>query len=155
MRYRICFFYTGRGKTVMKKTNEASKQTGLTKRTLQYYDTQGLISVERNSINHRVYEQNTLDRIWEILLYKEIDLGLKEIKQLLDSTEEQKNLYLKQQKEMIEGRIIDLKIQIEFILMLQKYGIPKVPMESEGVTYLEKIKEIEEEMKKVILKRKK
>ena len=99
----------------MKKTNEASKQTGLTKRTLQYYDTQGLISVERNSINHRVYEQNTLDRIWEILLYKEIDLGLKEIKQLLDSTEEQKNLYLKQQKEMIEGRIIDLKIQIEFI----------------------------------------
>lgn len=155
MRYRICFFYTGRGKTVMKKTNEASKQTGLTKRTLQYYDTQGLISVERNSINHRVYEQNTLDRIWEILLYKEIDLGLKEIKQLLDSTEEQKNLYLKQQKEMIEGRIIDLKIQIEFILMLQKYGIPKVPMESEGVTYLEKIKEIKEEMKKVILKRKK
>lgn len=67
----------------------------------------------------------------------------------------QKNLYLKQQKEMIEGRIIDLKIQIEFILMLQKYGIPKVPMESEGVTYLEKIKEIKEEMKKVILKRKK
>ncbi len=49
----------------MKKTNEASKQTGLTKRTLQYYDTQGLISVERNSINHRVYEQSTLERIWD------------------------------------------------------------------------------------------
>lgn len=88
----------------MKKTNEASKQTGLTKRTLQYYDAQGLLSIERTSNNHRVYEQNTLDRIGEILLYKEIDLGLKEIKQLLDSTEEQKNLYLKQQKEVIEGR---------------------------------------------------
>lgn len=146
-------FLYGERKTVMKKTNEASKQTGLTKRTLQYYDAQGLLSIERTSNNHRVYEQNTLDRIWEILLYKEIDLGLKEIKQLLDSTEEQKNLYLKQKKEVIEGRIIDLKIQIEFILMLQKYGIPKVPMESEGVTYLEKIKEIKEELKVEILRK--
>jgi len=146
-------FLYGERKTVMKKTNEASKQTGLTKRTLQYYDAQGLLSIERTSNNHRVYEQNTLDRIWEILLYKEIDLGLKEIKQLLDSTEEQKNLYLKQKKEVIEGRVIDLKIQIEFILMLQKYGIPKVPMESEGVTYLEKIKEIKEELKVEILRK--
>lgn len=146
-------FLYGERKTVMKKTNEASKQTGLTKRTLQYYDAQGLLSIERTSNNHRVYEQNTLDRIWEILLYKEIDPGLKEIKQLLDSTEEQKNLYLKQQKEVIEGRIIDLKIQIEFVLMLQKYGIPKVPMESEGVTYLEKIKEIKEELKVEILRK--
>lgn len=54
---------------------------------------------------------------------------------------------------MIEGRIIDLKIQIEFILMLQKYGIPKAPMESEGVTYLEKIKEIKEELKVEILRK--
>ena len=146
-------FLYGERKTVMKKTNEASKQTGLTKRTLQYYDAQGLLSIERTSNNHRVYEQNTLDRIWEILLYKEIDLGLKEIKQLLDSTEEQKNLYLKQKKEVIEGRVIDLKIQIEFVLMLQKYGIPKVPMESEGVTYLEKIKEIKEELKVEILRK--
>ena len=58
----------------MKKTNEASKQTGLTKRTLQYYDAQGLLSIERTSNNHRVYEQNTLDRIREILLYKELSL---------------------------------------------------------------------------------
>lgn len=139
----------------MKKTNEASKQTGLTKRTLQYYDTQGLISVERNPINHRVYEQSTLERIWEILLYKEINLELREIKQLLDTTEDQKNLYLNQQKRMIENQIIELKVQIELILMFQKFGIPKVPLENEGVTYLEKIREIKEEIKKEILKRKK
>lgn len=101
----------------MKKTNEASKQTGLTKRTLQYYDTQGLISVERNSINHRVYEQSTLERIWEILLYKEINLELREIKQLLDATEDQKNLYLNQQKRTIENQIIELKVQIELIVL--------------------------------------
>ena len=139
----------------MKKTNEASKQTGLTKRTLQYYDTQGLISVERNSINHRVYEQSTLERIWEILLYKEINLELREIKQLLDATEDQKNLYLNQQKRTIENQIIELKVQIELILMFQKCGGPKVPLENEGVTYLEKIREIKEEIKKEILKRKK
>lgn len=137
----------------MKKTNEASKQTGLTKRTLQYYDTQGLISVERNYINYRMYEQSTLERIWEILLYKEINLELREIKQLLDATEDQKNLYLKQQKKTIENQIIELKVEIELILMFQKFGVPKAPLENEGVTYLEKIREIKEEIKKEILKR--
>ena len=61
----------------MKKTNEASKQTGISKRTLQYYDETGLIVVERNANNHRIYDTKVLERVWEILVYKEMHLELK------------------------------------------------------------------------------
>lgn len=36
--------------------------------------------VERASNNHRMYDRRALERIWEILVYKEMDFELKEIK---------------------------------------------------------------------------
>lgn len=41
---------TEKGKTVMKKTNEVSELVGVSKRTLQYYDDEGLISAEDQKI---------------------------------------------------------------------------------------------------------
>ncbi|MBM6852605.1 MerR family transcriptional regulator [Mediterraneibacter glycyrrhizinilyticus] len=39
----------------MKKTNEVSKLVGVSRRTLQYYDDEGLLKVEKSSNNHRIY----------------------------------------------------------------------------------------------------
>ena len=137
------------------KTSEISKIVGISKRTLQFYDDEGMIKVERSENNYRLYDERTLETLWEIIIYKEMGMKIGEIKQLLDATEDQKNLYLNQQRRTIENQIIELKVQIELILMFQKFGVPKVPLENEGVTYLEKIREIKEEIKKEILKRKK
>ena len=59
----------------MKKTNEMSKLAGVSKRTLQYYDDEGLLITERTNDNHRLYDREAMERIWEILVYKEMGLG--------------------------------------------------------------------------------
>lgn len=93
----------------MKKTNEASKQTGVTRRALQYYDDEGLLSVERNAENHRMYDQKALERIWEILVYKEMGFQLQEIKSFVQRygmpmmpLEESKVTYKKRIQELKE-----------------------------------------------------
>ena len=57
----------------MKKINEVSRIVGVSKRTLQYYDDEGILQIERTANNHRVYDQHTLEQIWQILIYKEMD----------------------------------------------------------------------------------
>ena len=61
----------------MKKINEVSQIVGVSKRTLQYYDDEGILPIERTANNHGIYDQQALERIWQILIYKEMDFGLK------------------------------------------------------------------------------
>ena len=42
------------------KISEASKIAGVSKRTLQYYDDEGLLSVKRMENNHRDYDLESL-----------------------------------------------------------------------------------------------
>ena len=44
--------YTEKGKAVVKKTSEISKIAGVSKRTLQYYDDEGMIQVKRSENNY-------------------------------------------------------------------------------------------------------
>ena len=44
----------------MKKINEVSRLAGVSKRTLQYYDDEGLLLIERAQNNHRVYDGDAL-----------------------------------------------------------------------------------------------
>ena len=55
----------------MKKTNEMSKLAGVSKRTLQSYDDEGFLMTERTKDNHRLYDRQAMERIWELLEYKE------------------------------------------------------------------------------------
>lgn len=66
----------GERKGIMKKINEVSQLVGVSKRTLQYYDDEGILLIERTTNNHRVYDQHTLEQIWQILIYKEMDFEL-------------------------------------------------------------------------------
>lgn len=136
----------------MKKTNEASKQTGISKRTLQYYDETGLIVVERNANNHRIYDTKVLERVWEILVYKEMHLELKEIKQLLLLSEEQKEEFLNQRMEILQKEIMDIEVQMGFISLLEKHGMPAVPSEETGLTFTECIMKLKEKIRIEITK---
>jgi DNA-binding transcriptional MerR regulator len=62
-----------------------SKLAGVTPRTLHYYDEIGLLhpaSVAENG--YRYYDEGSLFRLHQILLYRELDLPLAEIKRILD-----------------------------------------------------------------------
>ena len=108
----------------MKGISEVSKLTGVSRRTLQYYDDEGLLLVERSLNNHRIFDQQDLVRIWEILVYKEIQFELKEIKNILHVSSNEQKVILLQRKEAIENKITKLKEQINLITWILDHGMP-------------------------------
>ncbi|WP_044639844.1 MerR family transcriptional regulator [Risungbinella massiliensis] len=69
------------------KVGELAKLTGLTIRTLRYYDQIGLFSPsEYTEAGHRLYNQADLSRLQQILSLKELGLSLEEIRSALAET---------------------------------------------------------------------
>lgn len=62
---------------VFKKIEKVSKLSGVSKRTLQYYDDEGILSVKRSKNNYRLYDDETMERLWKILWYKEMRFRFK------------------------------------------------------------------------------
>lgn len=51
----------------MSKISKVSKRTGLSKRTLQYYDDEGLLHVPRSPDNYRMYDGETMQEQIELI----------------------------------------------------------------------------------------
>lgn len=63
-----------------------ARLSGITTRTLRYYDEINLLKPARvNSSGYRIYGQEQVDRLQQILFYRELDVGLDEIGRLLSS----------------------------------------------------------------------
>ena len=60
---------------IKKRISEVSKLAGVSKRTLQYYDDEGVLVAERSENNHRLYDEEMLEQIWRIIVYKGLDLN--------------------------------------------------------------------------------
>ena len=132
-------FDAEKGQAVMKKVNEVSRLAGVSRRTLQYYDDEGVIKVKRTKNNYRMYDQMALRKLWELMIYKEMGWDLKCIKQILRMTEDKRDkcMYLKIRKNRNE--ILKLQQQNEFIMWIVENGMPSMPEESNDKTYLEQI----------------
>ena len=77
--------------------------TGVSVRTLHYYDEIGLLTpafVDR-STGYRFYDEKSLFRMQEILFYRELDFSLKSIRELLSSPNYDKNKALNEQKHLL------------------------------------------------------
>jgi len=65
---------------------ELSKMSGISTRTLRYYDQIGLLVPPRlSSSGYRIYGENEADILQQILFYRELGVSLGEIKKLLNS----------------------------------------------------------------------
>ena len=126
----------------MKRTNEVSKLVGVSKRTLQYYDDEGVLVAERSENNYRLYDQKALEKVWAIMVYKEMGFDLKEIKQLLMLPDDKQEECFILRIQEIESQIRELKEQAEFISLILTDGMPKIPEENTGITYRRKIAEL-------------
>ncbi len=61
---------------------------GISTRTLRYYDEIGLLKPARiNTSGYRIYGRQEVDRLQQILFYRELDVGLEDIKAIVDSPE--------------------------------------------------------------------
>ena len=63
---------------------ELADLSGISTRTLRYYDEIGLLTPKRDESNlYRVYGEEEVDRLQQILFYRELDVSLNDIQLLL------------------------------------------------------------------------
>ena len=126
----------------MKRVEEVCRLSGVSRRTLQYYDDEGLLPAKRSEENYRLYDEAAMERLWEILWYKEMGFKLKEIKEILAVPRKERKNYLERKIQIIEGEIQDLEKKKKFIQQIEKYGIFPIPVSEDGKikTYKEYIK---------------
>ena len=72
----------------MKTVHEVSRISGVSVRTLHHYDAIGLLKpTALTEAGYRLYDDAALARLQNILLYRELEFPLKEIKAILDHPE--------------------------------------------------------------------
>lgn len=104
----------------MKSVSEVNKLTGVSARTLQYYDEIGLLKPsELTSAGYRLYDEEALQKLQQILFFKELGFTLKEIREFLNHPDYDKIAMFKKQKELLllkrnrTDRLIQLLSRLE------------------------------------------
>ena len=86
----------------MLTVHEVRALTGVSIRTLQYYDDIGLLPPTRyTEAGYRLYDDAALERLQQILLFRELEFPLKEIRRILESPSFDRNRALEQQIELL------------------------------------------------------
>lgn len=86
----------------MKTVSEVSKLTGISVRTLHYYDEIGLLKPTKiNDAGYRFYDNQALETLQQILFFREFNMPLKEIKENLENPDLDKNQLLRGQKKIL------------------------------------------------------
>lgn len=87
----------------MKTIKQVSELSGVSIRTLQFYDEIGLLKPAQVSENgYRQYDDASLAKLQQILFFKELDFTLKEIKAILEDPNFDQQQVFRKQKELIE-----------------------------------------------------
>ena len=108
----------------MKSIRDISRISGVSKRTLQYYDQIGLLKPTAYSeAGYRLYGDEALEKLQQILLYKELEFPLKEIRRILSSDDYDRNRALEQQIELLMMKKEHLENLILFAKGIHGMGI--------------------------------
>lgn len=87
----------------MKTVKEISRLTGISVRTLHYYDEINLLTPTKTTdAGYRLYDDTALERLHRILLFRELKFPLKEIKTILDNPDFDAKSALKEQIALLE-----------------------------------------------------
>ncbi|GAA1745007.1 MerR family transcriptional regulator [Luedemannella helvata] len=112
---------------------KVARLSGVTVRTLHHYDEIGLLSPsERSATGYRRYDERDLDRLQQILYYRELGFPLEEIATILDDPGTDAVAHLRRQHELLTARIKRMRemvIAIEFAMEARKVGIQLTPEE--------------------------
>lgn len=104
----------------MRTVKEISDLTGISVRTLHYYDEIGLLKpTEKSDAGYRLYDDKALETLQQVLFFREFDIPLKEIKTVMENPALDRNQILQMQKKMLlakKKRIERLIASIDNIL---------------------------------------
>lgn len=107
----------------LKTVNEVSRLAGISVRTLHHYDAIGLLKpAEVTQAGYRLYDDEALARLQSILMFRELEFPLKEIKAILSKKDYDPKEALGQQIRLLEMRLEHTKRLIALAKELQKGG---------------------------------
>lgn len=86
----------------MRTVKEISDITGISVRTLHYYDEIGLLKpTDKTEAGYRLYDDKALETLQQILFFREFDISLKDIKRIMTSPVLDRNQILEMQRKML------------------------------------------------------
>jgi DNA-binding transcriptional MerR regulator len=89
---------------------QLARMAGITPRTLHYYDEIGLLKPSRVGANgYRYYSEDALLRLQQILLYRELDMPLEDIKQIMGRRDFDVLSALQEHKQELGKRVMRLE----------------------------------------------
>lgn len=107
----------------MKTVNEVSKLAGVSVRTLHHYDAIGLLPPTTvTEAGYRLYDNAALRRLQSILLFRELQFPLKEIKRILNSPGFDQQEALREQIHLLELQREHLDNLIQYARTIQQQG---------------------------------
>ena len=123
----------------MKTVKEVSMITGVSIRTLRYYDEIGLLKpTELTETGYRLYDNKALEKLQEILFFRELEIPLMDIKKIMDTPNYDKEQILITQKILLEQKRNRLTGIIELITDVMK-GVNTMSFEAFSKDEVQKI----------------
>lgn len=117
----------------MKKVDEVCKSIGVSKRTLHYYDEIGLLPpTEYTESGYRLYDDAAVEKLWEILLMREMGYSLMDIKMIMDDPDFDWRNSIEKRIEIMTKKMEQLEILIGYARMIKMTGVIPFNFEEYG-----------------------
>ena len=108
----------------MMTVHEVSRLAGVSIRTLQYYDRIGLLRpAGYTDAGYRLYDDEQLERLQCILLFRELEFPLKDIIAIMDSPDFDRSRALEQQIELLRLKKEHIENLMNFALGIKLIGV--------------------------------
>ena len=89
----------------MKTVKDVAAITGVSIRTLRYYDEIGLLKPAKvTEAGYRLYDSKAIERLQEILFFKELEIPLENIRKIMEHPAYDKEQALFTQKALLEQK---------------------------------------------------
>ena len=114
----------------MKTVTQLSRQTGISIRTLHHYDAIGLLRPTAvTEASYRLYDEKAEERLYLILLFRELGFPLKRIAGILDGPDYDRNRVLEQQVALLEEKRQHLANLTDLARGIQLLGVKHLQLE--------------------------
>jgi DNA-binding transcriptional MerR regulator len=112
---------------------ELARLAGVTVRTLHHYDRIGLVQPgERTPAGYRSYDGRDLDRLQQVLVYRELGFPLEEVATLLDDPDTDPAVHLRRQHRLLRERLERTRAMVAAVekeMEARQMGISLTPEE--------------------------
>lgn len=130
----------------MRTVKEVASLTGVSVRTLQYYDEIGVFKPTRvTDAGYRLYDDEALNTLQQVLFFRELDFPLKDIRSIMEKPDYDRLEAFKKQKELLRAKRDRLDRLLELLGKLEKGGTCMSFVEFDLGDYVEALEQFKRE----------